>query len=119
MDLEHVAKQVKKGRLVSVTFLSERGREENEIPDHPCADARAAGERFAFFHAFASCAHAIEVDRVEEVGDEVFLHGRTGEARLRLRVSPVWLDEQREVLAAWAREKDAAFVGRELSRVLA
>ena len=119
MDLEHVVRQVKEGRLLAVTFLSERGREENEIPDHPCADARAEGERFAFFHAFAPCAHAVEVDRVEEIGDEVFLHGRTGDARLRVRVSPVWLAEQREVLAAWAREKDAALVGRELGRVLA
>ena len=54
----------------------------------------------------------------EEEGDEMYLHGHAGDMRVRLRVSPVWTDEQREILKAWAKEKDAAFAGRELRRVL-
>ena len=118
MDLERVVNEVGKGRLVDVRFLSERGRETGSTDDHPCADARAEGERFAFFPAFDACAHAIDVDRVEEEGDEMYLHGHAGDMRVRLRVSPVWTDEQREILKAWAKEKDAAFAGRELRRVL-
>jgi hypothetical protein len=34
-------------------------------------------------------------------------------------VSPVWTDEQREILQEWAKEKDSRFVGRELGRVFA
>ena len=48
----------------------------------------------------------------------MYLHGHAGDMRVRLRVSPVWTDEQREILKAWAKEKDAAFAGRELRRVL-
>ena len=118
MDLERVVKEVKKGRLVEVRFLSDRGRETGTTDDHPCEDARAERERFAFFPAFDVCWHAVDVDRVEEEGDEMYLHGRAGDMRIRLRVSPVWTDEQREILKAWAKEKDARFVGRELGRVL-
>ena len=118
MDLERIVTDVRKGRLVDVTFLSERGREELSVGDHPCTDARAKGERFAYFLCFASCAHAIDVDRIEEEGDEVFLFGRTGDARVRLRISPVWTDWQRETLEAWRKERDAGLVEREFRRVL-
>jgi hypothetical protein len=118
MDLGRIVKEVKKGRLVDVRFLSDRGRETGSTGDHPCVDARAEGERFAFFPAFDACGHAVDVDRVEEEGDETYLHGHVGDMRVRLRVSPVWTDEQREILKAWAKEKDARFVGRELGRVL-
>ena len=119
MDLERVVKRVKQGARGEVVFLSDEGREAVRLGDHPCADARARGERFGYFLAFGKCAHAIEVDRLEEEGDELSLRGRVGKMKLRLRVSPVWTDEQREILRAWAKEKDAAFVGRELGRVLA
>jgi len=118
MDLERVVKRVKEGALIDVVFLSDEGREAVGLGDHPCADARARGERFAYFLAFGKCAHALEVDRLEEEGDELSLRGRVGEMKLRLRVSPVWTDEQREILRAWAKEKDAGYVGRELRRVL-
>ena len=118
MDLDRVVNEVRKGRLVDVRFLSERGRETGSTGDHPCEDARAEGERFAFFSAFEVCGHRMDVDRVEEEGDEMYLHGRAGDMRVRLRVSPVWTDEQREILREWAKDKDAAFVGRELRRVL-
>jgi len=118
MDLERVVNEVKKGRLIDVRFLSEQGRETGSTGDHPCEDARAEGERFVFFPAFEVCAHRVDVDRVEEEGDEMYLHGRASDTRVRLRVSPVWTDEQREIMREWAKEKDAAFVGRELRRVL-
>ena len=118
MDLERVVNDVGKGRLVEVRFLSEHGREIGSTYDHPCEDARADGDRFAFFPAFEVCAHQIDVDRFEEEGDEMYLHGRAGDMRVRLRVSPVWTDEQRTIMREWAKEKDAAFVGRELGRVL-
>ena len=98
--------------------MSERGRETGSTGDHPCEDARADGERFAFFPAFEVCGHRMDVARVEEEGDEMYLHGHAGDMRVRLRVSPVWTDEQREILREWAKDKDAAFVGRELRRVL-
>ena len=118
MDLKRVVKEIEAGRLVEVRFLTERGRETGLTGDHPCTDARFKGELFAYFPAFGTCAHALDVDRVEDEGDEIFLHGRMGDARVRLRISPVWLDEQREVLAAWKREKDAALVQREFERVI-
>ena len=118
MDLGRVVKEVKKGSLVEVRFLSDRGRETGTTGDHPCEDARTERERFAFFPAFDVCGHAVDVDRVEEEGDEVYLHGHVGDMRVRLRVSPVWTDEQREIMREWAKEKDASFVGRELGRVL-
>ncbi|MHC4253446.1 MAG: hypothetical protein ACYS9X_30380, partial [Planctomycetota bacterium] len=95
MDLERVVGEIGKGRLVDVRFLSDEGRETGSTGDHPCEDARAEGERFVFFQAFEVCAHRIDVDRVEEEGDETYLHGRAGDMRVRLRVSPVWTDEQR------------------------
>jgi hypothetical protein len=119
VDLERVVKEVGEGRLVEVRFLSDQGRETGSTGDHPCADARAEGERFAFFPAFDACGHAIDVDRLEEEGDETYLHGHVGDMRVRLRVSPVWTGEQREILKAWAKEKDARFVGGEIGRVLA
>jgi len=118
MDLERIAKDVADGRLVEVTFLSDRGRETGSTGDHPCADARVRGDRFAYFPAFGSCAHAVDVGRVEEEGDETLLHGSTGEMKVRLRVSPVWTDMQREIVRCWAADKDAALVGRELGRAL-
>ena len=118
MDLERVVKEVKKGRLVEVRFLSDRGRETGTTGDHPCADARTERERFTFFPAFDVCGHGIDVNRVEEEGDETYLHGHVGDMRVRLRVSPVWTDEQREILRAWADEKDAHFVAREMLKVL-
>lgn len=117
MDLERVVGEVEKGRLVEVRFLSEQGRETGSTDDHPCEDARAEGERFAFFPAFEVCAHRMDVDRVEEEGDEMYLHGRAGDMRVRLRVSPVWTDEQREILREWAKEKDSRLVDSELRRV--
>ena len=119
MDLVRVVNEIKAGRLVEMRFLTKRGRETGSTGDHPCADARFKGERFAYFPAFGSCAHALDVKRVEDEGDEVYLHGRMGETRVRLRISPVWLDEQREILAAWKREKDAVFVQREFERAIA
>ena len=119
MHLERVVKRVKEGALIDVVFLSDEGREAVGLGDHPCIDARSKGERFAYFLAFGRCAHALEVDRLEEEGDEISLRGRVREMKLRLRVSPVWTDEQRDILAAWAKEKDAAHVGREMRRVLA
>ena len=118
MDLERVASDMRNGRLIEVRFLSDRGRETGTTGDHPCADARVEGERFAFFPAFDACGHGIDVNRVEEEGDETYLHGHVGDMRVRLRVSPVWTDEQREILMAWAKEKDATLVGREFGRVL-
>ena len=118
MNLGRVVDEVKKGRLIDVRFLSEQGRETGSTGDHPCEDARAEGERFVFFPAFEVSAHRVDVDRVEEEGDEVYLHGRADDMRVRLRVSPVWTDAQREILREWAKEKDAAFVDRELRRVL-
>ena len=119
MDLERVGKEVGEGRLVEVRFLSDSGRETGSTGDHPCADARAEGECFAFFPAFDACGHAIDVDRLEEEGDETYLHGHVGDMRVRLRVSPVWTGEQREILKAWAKEKDARFVEGEIGRILA
>ncbi len=116
MDLKRVVAEVKKGRLIDVRFLSDGGRETGSTGDHPCEDARAEGERFAFFLAFEVCAHRVDVDRVEEEGDEIYLHGHAGDMRVRLRVSPVWTDEQREIMREWAKQKDARFVGRELGR---
>lgn len=118
MDLSRVAGEIAKCRLVEVRFLSDRGRETGSTGDHPCEDARAEGERLAFFPAFDACAHRVDVDRVEEEGDETYLHGRAGDMRVRLRVSPVWTDEQREILREWEKEKDAYFVAREFRRVL-
>ena len=118
MDLERIARDVEAGRLVEVTFLSERGRETGSTGDHPCTDARVKADRFAYFPAFGACAHAVHVDRVEERGDETFLHGRAGEMRVRLRVSPVWTDMQREIVRCWAADKDTALVSRELGRAL-
>jgi len=117
MDLKRVAKEVGEGRLVDVTFLSAREREELSVGDHPCTDARAEGERFAFFLCFASCAHATHVDRIKEEGDEIYLFGQTGEARVRLRISPVWTDSQRKTIAEWKKKRDAALVTREFKRV--
>jgi len=118
MDLQRVVDEVKKGRLIDVRFLSDEGRETGSTGDHPCEDARADGERFVFFPAFEVCAHRVDVHRVEEEGDEIFLHGLAGDMRVRVRVSPVWTDEQREITREWVKEKDARFVGRELRRVL-
>ena len=118
MDLKRIVNEIEAGRLVEMRFLMERGRETGSTGDHPCADARFKGERFVYFPASGSCAHALDVERVEDEGDEIFLHGRMGDARVRLRISPVWLDEQREVLAAWKKEKDTALVEREFERVL-
>ena len=117
MDLERIAKEVERGRLIDVTFLSDAGREEISVGDHACMDARARGERFAYFLCFATCAHAIDVDRVEEEGDETFLFGRTGDAKVRLRVSPVWTDGQRETLEAWKKKRDPDMVRHEFERV--
>ncbi len=119
MNLERVVNEVRKGRLVDVRFLSDEGRETGSTGDHPCEDARAEGERFVFFPAFEVSAHRVDVDRVEEEGDEIHLHGRAGDMRIRLRVSPVWTDEQREILQEWEKEKDADFVGRDIGRVFA
>ena len=47
MDLERIAEEMKEGRLVEVTFLSERGRETGSTGDHPSTDARVRGDRFA------------------------------------------------------------------------
>jgi hypothetical protein len=71
MNLERAVNEVKKGRLVDVRFLSDEGRETGSTGDHPCEDARAEGERFVFFPAFEVCAHRVDVDRVEEEGDEI------------------------------------------------
>ena len=117
MDMERVVKEVEQGRLIDVTFLSEGGREELSVGDHACMDAKAKGERFAYFLCFASCAHAIDVERVEEEGDETFLFGRTGDVEVRLRVSPVWTDGQRETLRTWEKERDHDLVKREFERV--
>ena len=118
MDLKHIAKQVEEGRLIEVRFLSDRGREESTTGDHPCADAKVQGSRFAYFPVFGSCAHAITVNRIEEEGDEIFLHGAIDELRVRLRISPIWTPDQRDALAAWSDSKDDEFVRDEIERVL-
>jgi hypothetical protein len=119
MNLGRVVDEVKKGRLIDVLFLSDEGRETGSTGDHPCEDARAEGKRFVFFPAFEISAHRVDVDRVEEEGDEIYLHGHAEDMRVRLRVSPVWTDEQREILQEWAKDKDTDFVGRDIERVFA
>jgi len=118
MDLSRIALRVAQGCLIDVRFLSNRGREENGTGDHPCMNADFRGDRFAYFPAFGSCAHAVHVTRVEEEGDEIFLHGSMGDMKVRVRVSPVWLDEDREALGEWRKEKDAGFIEQEFERVL-
>ena len=118
MDIERIAKDVSLGRLIDVAFLSDEGREELSVGDHACMDARADGGRFAYFLCFASCAHAIDVDRIEEKGDEVFIYGRTGSAKVRVRISHIWTDWQRETLSAWKEARDEAVVEREFERAL-
>ena len=118
MDLKHIVEQVTEGRLIEVRFLSDRGREESTTGDHPCVDAKAQGSLFAYFPVFGSCAHAITVTRVEEEGDEIFLHGEIDGMRVRLRISPVWTPDQRDALASWTDSKDEEFVRDEFERVL-
>ena len=117
MDLARVVIRVVKGCLIEVRFLSGKGREESTTGDHPCMDAQFRKDRFAYFPAFGSCAHAVDVSRVEEEGDEIYLHGSIGEMKVRVTISPVWLDEDREALEEWRAEKDAGFIEREFERV--
>ena len=117
--LEDVVNAISQGGLISVRFLSESGRIEMEIPDHPCEDAKVEGDGFAFFWAFAACAHGIAVTRTESVGDEYNIFGKTGGQDVCIRVSPVWLGEQRKILEHWQEQKDKHLVRRELKRALA
>ena len=89
-----------------------------EIPDHPCEDAKVDGNSFAFFWAFASCAHGITVTRTESAGDEFHIYGKTGEQDVCVVVSPVWLDDQRDILKRWREQKDKHFITQELKRAL-
>ena len=116
--LEEAVNAISQGRLIAVRFLSDGGRTEMEIPDHPCEDAKAQGDGFAFFWAFASCAHGITVTRTENAGDEFHIYGKTVEQDVCVVVSPVWLDDQREILKRWREQKDKHFITQELKRAL-
>ena len=118
MDLKRVVELVKEGQLVEVRFLSDRGREESTTGDHPCMDARFRGDVFAYFPAFGSCAHAVTVKRVEEEGDEVFLHGLIGEMRVRIRISPLWTPDDLDAIAAWIPARDDEYLEQEFERVM-
>ena len=116
--IEEAIETISQGRLVAVRFLSDAGRSETVLADHPCSDAKAEGGNFAFFRAFASCAHGITVKRIESEGDEFHIFGVTGGQDVCVIVSPVWLDEQSEIIERWRDERDGAFVRRELERAL-
>lgn len=116
--IEEAVDTISQGRLIAVQFLTDHGRIDMELRDHPCTDAMAEGGNFAFFWSFDSCAHGIDVTRIESDGDETFIYGRTGEQELRIRISPVWLDEQREALVRWQKERDASLVRSELRRAV-
>ena len=116
--IEEALNAISQGRLVAVRFLSESGRTEMEMADHPCEDAKIEGDNFAFFWAFAACAHGITVTRLESAGDEFHIFGKTGGQDICIRVSPVWLDEQREILKQWQEQKDKSLVRQELKRAL-
>jgi len=118
VKMKEITEAISQDRLVAVRFLSDAGRNEIALADHPCSDAKADGDSFAFFWAFASCAHGISVTRIENEGDEFHIFGSTGEQDVCVAVSPVWLDEQREILERWHTEKDVALVRRELERAL-
>lgn len=118
MDLKRIVELVNEGQLIEVRFLSDRGREESTTGDHPCMDAQARGNVFAYFPVFGSCAHAVAVKRVEEEGDEMYLHGDIEGMAVRLRISPLWTPDQLDALAAWPQARDGEYVERELERVL-